>query len=186
MKMKRMTLLMLGLSTTLAAACTPPEEEEMDAVTMEGCEHAQNGPNTDITLTADATGAPNVDETHRAYVLATVEVDTDGNRGGTFTFESAMEGHYTFFQNHHFDIAVADSMDMAVDAHMIMHEVAMCSDDLAMFHVFELGVGTYTVDIGPTQMESVKVIIEMGLPGGEPGEHGEHGDDDMSGMDGGM
>jgi hypothetical protein len=159
------TYALLAFGAALALGCAPPEEEPMpDALNAEACEHAADGPFNDVTASADGSAAPFVSDAHTAHRIATVEIDPEGNRGGTVAFESTMATLHTFWLSAHVDLAFENSSEVEVPLASSVHEVAEC-DEIAMFHTVELGVGTFTIDVGPTQEESVTVLWEHGEPG---------------------
>jgi len=171
--MKILSLASASLSFFLAAACSPGEMD-MDAgptedeLNVEACEHMADGPFNEIAASADGMNLASMSAGHTTHRITTADIG-DGNKGGSVEFESVMEMNHTFWLNHHFDmkfIAADDSEAMLVKS---VHEVTEC-DEVAMFHTFMLSVGTYTVEVGPTQMDVLDITWEHGEPAGEDGD----------------
>lgn len=167
------------LPVLLALACAPPEEGGgPDPLNEEACEHTADGPFNDVTASADGAAAPDISAEHTGHRISTVDVGDD-NRGGAVAFESTEETDHTFWLSAHMDLAFTDGSGNEVAIEDSVHEVAEC-EDVAMFHVVELPVGSYTIDIGPTQEETVTIVWEHGVPGSDGGDHDDM--DDMEGM----
>jgi hypothetical protein len=165
--MKRMMLL---AALPLAFACTPPEENAdagPDPLNEEACEHMADGPFVDLDASADGTNLADMSDDHTAYRIATADIG-DGNRGGSVSFESSEETNHTFWLDSHFDLKFIGSDDSEAMIVKSVHAVDEC-EEVMMFHTVMLGVGTYTVEIGPTQSETVTLVWEHGEPAGEDG-----------------
>jgi hypothetical protein len=175
-------LLCLIPALALALACDPVVEEDempMAMVGEEACEHFVDGPFEDVTAGDMMMNAGDISAEHSAKRVATVETDMDGNRGGFVTYDSAMAGPTTFFMSHHFDIMGMDPSETMVMPDKSVHDVEAC-DEVMMFHVFEFEADTtYTLEIGPTQEETVTIVWQHGdAADGDSGQH-DHDDEEM-------
>lgn len=172
--MNRVGIACLALLT--AGAC------EMEApVGEEACGHFQDGPFEDFTATEGTADAPDISADHSAKRIATVVTDEDGNRGGHVRFTAASDGPVSFFMSHHFDMhAIAEGEDTLMPEKSV-HDVDAC-EEAAMFHVFHLTAGDWTIRIGPTQEETVTVVWQTGdAAEGDTGQH-DHDDHDQEEM----
>jgi hypothetical protein len=169
------TSVIIAFAVGALGACEPAEEQRVGA---EACEHFQDGPYNDVTATDMMMGAPDISGDHSAHRIDTVEVDTDGNRGGFVSFTPTMDGMMTFFLSHHFDIMGMNSADAMVMPDKSVHEVTAC-DEVAMFHVFDMTADEpYSLELGPTQEETLTIVWQHGDAGeGDTGQHDHDGED---------
>lgn len=166
------TILVLVAFASLAA-CDPAAPEQL--VGAEACEHFVNGPYDDVTAAETATDAPDISSDHGAHRVTTIVLDAIGNRGGVVLFEPASAGETSFFLSTHIDIAATSATDETVLPVKSVHDVDACAE-IAMLHVFDFAGGPYSLDLGPTQAETVTIVWQTGdAAEGDTGQH-EHMD----------
>jgi hypothetical protein len=148
------TLSLLGLLGLLACGGEPPEASP-DA---ESCEHLKEGPASGVTAAPSQTAedAPSVATDHRRYDITLVEVP--GGKGGVVKFASPEATEYRVFLSRDVPFKVSD------DAGPVAIEESVTSStecaEIKARHTFELGVGTYTFEFGPTAETEVGLVIE--------------------------
>lgn len=168
-KMKTTALMTLAL----ALGCAPgPDEHDEPSANDEACEHASEGPFLDVTAAGEGEDAPDVSAEHSAYNVETVPLDEDGNRGGRVSFASSEAGDYNLYLSLHANVTVTDSDGTEVALEDSVHEVAEC-DEVAMFHTVELGVGTYEIALGPTDAETLVLVVEEATHAEQDEDHDE-------------
>jgi FAD/FMN-containing dehydrogenase len=141
------------LSTALLVGCSG-EEETADT---EACEHLQNGPQSAVTATAAAAGAPAVSNDHKRYDITLVDVT--GGKGGSVSFASSEAAEYVFFLNADVPFKATDASGQTVAIEASATSSSECGD-IKGRHIVPLGVGTYTLSFGPTSATSVSLVIE--------------------------
>ncbi len=149
------TLSMLGLLSLMACGAEAPVESP-DA---EACEHLKEGPSSSVTAaqTGTADAAPAVAANHTRHDITLVDVQ--GAKGGAVKFSSAEATQYRVSLNKDVPFAVKDSAGAAVAIEETLTDSAECTE-LKARHTFELGVGTYTFEFGPTAETEVGMVIE--------------------------
>ena len=144
------TLSMLGLLSLMACGAEAPEESP----DVEACEHLKVGPATAVTAAqSPASGAPPaVAANHNRYDITLVDVT--GGKGGVVTFSSTKAGDYRVSLNKDVPFAIIDG---AIEE--TVKGSTECTE-LKARHTFELGVGTWTFEFGPTAETEVGLVIE--------------------------
>lgn len=133
------------------------EEEDLDA---EACEHLGDGPFVDHTATDDVATAPDVSAEHTAHVITLI--DFAGQSGGYVSFQAAEAGEYVFFTDQAVPLSIQSSAgsDVAIEESC---DPAACSASCALFagkHLVDLEVGTYYLELGPTDLAEVRLLHE--------------------------
>lgn len=132
----------------------------------EGCEHMGDGPFASITAQADAAGTlENAAVEHTRVDIALV--DYEGSKGGLVQFEAAEAGDFIFFLSDDVSLSVTDGAGVAKEAEVSTGESTLCPGVIAASHTFDLEVGTYTITVGPTELETVGLVYEVGEHGAE-------------------
>lgn len=130
---------------------------DLDAADGEGCEHLQEGPGVAITATATASGAPSVDEDHRRYDTALVDVT--GGKGGVVDFGASAAGLHVIFLSADVPLFINDATGAPVAIEDSATSSTACAD-IKGKHVVDLGVGTYHLILGPTTETEVSIVVE--------------------------
>ena len=150
--MKR--FIIAALTSTLAACGAPPKEESIDA---ESCEHLKEGPGVAVTASAAASGSPSVSEQHKRFDIALVDIT--GGKGGAVSYASSAEGDLIVFLSADVPLKVKNSAGADVAIEATATSVAECTEIKAR-HTIPVGVGTYTLNFGPTAATSVQLVAE--------------------------
>lgn len=166
--MRFLTIATAGAAALLAlAACdtdgdstgTADAGHEEHGLEEEACEHFEEGPFEDVTATADGTGAPDVSKGHTTYRIALVDVT--GGKGGSVSYAVAEAGELALFLTKDVPVAVTGPDGNALTAEATEKGSEAC-DAIGASHVFDVGVGTVTIAIGPTTEATVSAVIEAG------------------------
>jgi hypothetical protein len=139
-----------------------------DTPEAEACEHLADGPFEAITavenpLTPDP---PNAAIEHARVDISFVDISgstpntDDGSFGGTVAFEAVEAAEYLFF----FSAAVPLSVfDATAGVFIPLEEEVVGSDlcsEIAVTHTYDLEVGTYLLNFGPTDVSEVGMVHE--------------------------
>ena len=157
--MKKLLLSASLLSSLLLSSACGGDEEETENPDVEGCEHLQEGPATPVSATATGAAAPAVDDDHRRYDITLTDVA--GGKGGDVTFASGEAGDYVLFLDAAVPVSVLDGAGAQVPFESSSASSAQCTEIKAR-HVLELGVGTYTLRFGPSPLDAVGLVVELG------------------------
>lgn len=133
-----------------------PEE----SIEAEGCEHLAEGPASAVTAAdLETTTPPPVADDHKRYDLTLVA--GEGGNVGRVEFASDEAGEHSFFLNAAVPLVVksADGVAVTVDH---THSSSTICDEVQLWTIFTLGVGTYWLEIGPTEVTEVGLVIEAG------------------------
>lgn len=132
--------------------------ESGDDLLKEACEHMVEGPGESVTASADGvTDVPDVSTHHTRFDVALADVD--GGKGGFVSYAAEEEGDYVVFLSEDMSVGATDASGAEVLAVSSESGTAPC-DEVATAVTFELGVGTYTLELGPASATSVSVVIE--------------------------
>lgn len=150
-----MTKTLLPLLCLLPLMGCAGEGEETDLETA-FCEILANGPETSVTATDSADGAPEAFVEDAAVEIALLEVE--GQYEGFVSFTTDEAGSYAIGLSDDVPMEVldADGGSIAIDQSI---DGAACAD-LAVRHTVSLELGTYTLSFGPTDVDEVKVVAE--------------------------
>lgn len=155
--MKNMIIFLL---VAFAFACSDEDEatHEVEPPEAEACEHLQEGPAVAITAQAAADGTlERADEPHKRIDITLTDVDAQ--KGGYVAYEAADAGEYLFFLNASLTFKVMDAEGVEVPLENTVAGSDLCSD-IVVTHTIDLGVGTYTLMFGPTDLTSVSLVAE--------------------------
>lgn len=147
--------------TLSAALCLLPllacagEGEETDLETA-FCDILANGPETSVTATESADGAPEAFVEDSAVEIALVAGDPDFSGYVSFTTDEA--GSYAMGLSDDVPVEVMDSEGATISLEQSI-DGAACAD-LAVRHTVSLELGTYTLYFGPTDVDEVKLVAE--------------------------
>jgi hypothetical protein len=139
----------------LAAACG---DDHHDHVTPaeDACEHMIGGPSIALTAVDDtAADPPDMDESHHRYDVTLVALAADN--GGYVDLVSDEAGEIHLFLGAGVPIKVWDDQGTEVPAESTQATVDECAE-VAVGHTYDVGVGTYTVEIGPTADTSLAIV----------------------------
>lgn len=137
--------------TPSASSETIPEAD------LEACEHLNNGPSVAVTANASASLAPEVSESHKRYDIALIS--DNAQYSGKVRYNSKEEAHYVFFFNQDVTLEVRDSENALVEPEAVASFSAACGTVKARYEV-PLGVGLYTLHLGPTAASTVSLVVE--------------------------
>lgn len=164
---RRFSLLTIALSVTLCvAACADDhdhdhahEEGETHSAVEEACEHVVSGPFVDVEAADTADAAPSATHEHSA-VNVTLPADPDDSamQMGYVTFEADEAADFAFFLSADVAFAILDASGNEVEIEET-EAVSEC-DEVAVEHVAELEIGTYTLLLGPTTETLVSLVVE--------------------------
>lgn len=147
-------------STLLAvAACGGTEEPETHGVEEELCEHLTSGPFQPITAATSTTGTvPSAKYEHTA-----VQIDlVDG--AGFVSYAADEAADYVIGMSEDVPLTIWQS-GAEVEIEMTERGSEQC-EKLKVTHTVELSVGTATLQLGPSSVDRVEIVVEEG------GEHG--------------
>lgn len=147
------TLLVIGASLGLLGC-----GEEVDHLLAEGCEHMEEGPEVAVTAGLDALSAPDVSAGHTRFDITLQSVD--GGMGGSVSYASGEEGDYVFYLSQDVSLTVADTNGVEVPLEASENPGEVCTF-IVTYHTVELGLGTYTLTLGPTTATSVSLEAEL-------------------------
>lgn len=165
----------LGIALALAlgfslSACSDEHDHEdnnhahntnNESPEAEACEHMEEGPFQDVTAAEDSTGTlSNIAVPHTRVDVALAGEGAD--RGGVVSFEASEAGEYTFYLSTDVDFVLADSNAMTLSPEASGGAVSLCATAILATHTFDLQVGTYTITMGPADLETLSVIFEAG------------------------
>jgi hypothetical protein len=160
--MQRLRLLpALGIAALLSPGCHDHDHDHDhgDGVAEELCFHMENGPSSAVSLPALEAGTQgDVSMEHTRFDITLLP--SEAVFTGTVEFQAADEGEYAFALDRAVDFAIFDGSQRRLDAENETIDTSMCADDIATVYVYELAVGTYTLSFGPTDSESVRIVIE--------------------------
>jgi hypothetical protein len=126
----------------------------------EACEHISDGPFVQHLAAETVADAPDVSAEHTAHDVVLVELD--GVNGGFVSFQAPAAGEYVFF----LDQDVPLSIQSSAGADVLVEErcdPAACSPTCALVRgrlLVDLAVGTYYLELGPTDLPSVHLLHE--------------------------
>lgn len=149
-------------------------DDDHGSTEEEFCEHLENGPAEAKTATLDVTTPPALDEDHIRYDITFVDIaDGDGNSlgfGGFVTHASGEERELAvgLSADVPFRIFAPDGTELVAEMTETGSEVCTA---LAKQYVYDVGVGTYTFDFGPSPATEVRMVFEF------LGEHDGHDHD---------
>lgn len=153
-------LLIAGLMTG-AVACGDDHDHDDDhnhegehgEPDEEACEHLANGPEVAVTATADAAGAPSVEDNHTRYDVALTAT------GGNVSFAADEAGEFYIFVNKEVTLTVLKADGTQLNPESTVTDPGTCSE-LKAYSVFDFELATYTLQFGPAEGNSVSVVIE--------------------------
>lgn len=133
------------------AACTTAEEDPAE----HACEHAVEA-GTAITAAIDGSVGPDVSTTHTRYDVTLGAVE--GGNGGTVSLSADEVIHLLLFVGSDVPLVLKDASGNEVVAEA-SEAVTACSE-LAVMYEYPLGIGEYTITLGPTTETSVLLLTE--------------------------
>lgn len=155
-------LLILGLVACSDENETPNGENNPNPdMETEVCMHMEGGPYKAVTAAEDSTDTlANIAIPH---TRVDVELAGEGpNRGGSVSFEATSEAEYVFFLSHDVGFVLADSNAMALTPEASTGPSKKCPTAILASHTFDLQVGTYTITMGPADLETLGILFEAG------------------------
>lgn len=129
---------------------------------VEACEHLKEGPSVAVaaTTTAGAT-APAIASDHKRYDLTLPVTASPGSFLGHVTFAAPAAGDFIVFTSAAIPVKVTTAAGADVAPESTASSITECTEVKGR-HVFELGVGTHYVALGPATNNSVSVVVEPG------------------------
>lgn len=139
----------------LAAACGEDHHEHVTPA-EDACEHMIDGPGIAVTAVDDpAADPPDLDESHHRYDVTLVALAADN--GGYVDLVSDEAGEIHLFLGAGVPVTLWDDQGAEVPAESTQSTVAECTE-VAVGHTFDLGVGTYPLEIGPTADPTLAIV----------------------------
>jgi hypothetical protein len=135
---------------------------------LEACEHLNEGPAAAIAATLTAQDAPDVSEGHKRFDVTLVAQNEQFT--GHVLYNSKEEADYILFFDQDVKLEVKDAENVVVDIENSASSSVACGTVKARY-VVPLGVGLYTLQLGPTAASTVSLVIEESA-------HEEHGHDE--------
>lgn len=127
------------------------------AIDTEGCEHLAKGPAEAVTAAPSAApSAPVVTSEHKRYDLTLGAFGAQ--QGGVVRFNSPAASDFVVFFGQDVPLKVTDATGQEVPV-TVTHGSLQCSDIVARY-AMKLDVGVYYLQVGPTDLKSVSVVIE--------------------------
>lgn len=157
-------LVLAALLAALPLACGEEEAREEESPDAEACEHFAGTAVKAVTAAPAREQAPAAASDHHRYAITLTDVE--GGKGGFVSFASEAAGDVVFF----LDAAVPARLVDSTGAQLAFEESATSSTECSAIkgrHVAELAVGTVWLELGPTEISSVNLIVE-----GAAHEHG--------------
>ncbi len=125
----------------------------------EACEHMADGPFESVTATTDAASGPSIAVEHSRVDVTLVD-DGNGMFTGFVTFPAGEEAEFAFFLSADVPFTITDSGGTEVAAEETNGPLDACATDVLASMVYDLEVGTYTIEIGPTSETEVGIVHE--------------------------
>ena len=166
-------LLALALALSLTGGCAPLGVEstgqDQDDADAEACEHLSSGPFAHHLAGTDRATAPDLSASHTAHRIDLIPSD-DGYQGQV-SIAVRDAGDQRIYLDTRADVVVRDGDGVAASAEERCQPAA-CSDSCAIIAdrlVYELGVGTYSLQLGPTTTPTITLVSEASA------SHHDHG-----------
>ncbi len=153
-----------GTPTPTPSASAPA----IPAADLEACEHLNEGPASAVTATLALQDAPDVSEGHKRYDIGLVAENEQYT--GHVLYNSKEEADYVLFFNRDVTLEVKDAENIVVDIENSASSSVACGTVKARY-VVPLGVGLYSLKLGPTAASTVSLVIEEAA-------HDDHGHDE--------
>lgn len=137
---------------------------EEDPSAAEACGHLENGPIVPVATAVDPLAAPPIAADHVRYDLALVDLG-DGNFGGAVSFEAPAAGDYVLFLDTNVGVVVEGPGGALVVVHDTHVGSAHCPTTIAVSHRIPMTAGRHTLDFGPDDVSSVRLVLEPSQAG---------------------
>jgi hypothetical protein len=149
----------LFITLAFLAACGKEDPDHQEpSLEEELCEHLQDGPPKAITATPTATGAPDGTADHTRIDVTLVALTA--MNGGTVTYAASAAGDYAIALSKNVPLVIKKASDGSAVAFEESSGQSTSCPELAAMHRFELAIGTYTLELGPTAETSVSFVVE--------------------------
>lgn len=146
-----------GAGTPQPTPTASASSEPIPEADLEACEHLNNGPSVAVNASATAADAPQVSEGHKRYDIALIS--DNAQYSGKVLYNSKEEADYVFFFDQDVTLEVRDAADAVVEIEATASFSAACSTVKARYEI-PLGVGLYTLHLGPTAASTVSLVVE--------------------------
>ena len=146
-----------GASNPNPSPSASSSTEPIPAADLEACEHMNDGPSVAVTASQSAQDAPQVSEGHKRYDIALLA--DHAQHSGKVLYNSKEEADYVFFFDQDVKLEVHDAADAIVEIEAIASFSSACGTVKARYEV-PLGVGLYTLHLGPTAASTVSLVVE--------------------------
>ncbi len=134
-----------------ASTVTLPEAD------VEACEHMSEGPAIAVTAVADNATPPDVSEGHKRYDIGLVA--DNAQYAGKVLYNSSEETDYVLFFDQDVSLDVRNADNQSVEIEASASSSVACGTIKARY-VVPLGVGPFTLNLGPTAAATVSLVIE--------------------------
>lgn len=125
----------------------------------DACEHLEGGPIRAVTAGADASAAVALTDEHTRY-------DMTLSGPGFASYASAQDAEYYFYFDSAVTLTVRDGAGTVVAAEMQATSDADCALVKSVY-VFDLGIGSYTLEVAPGGSETLVQLVFFEAAGHE-------------------
>lgn len=150
-------ILSFSVLLLLTACGEPPPSGDAEA-----CEHLADGPSVAVTAAASGEGGA-ISDDHRRYDITLPA--TTGGFGGRVHFAAEEAGDFVFFFNRTVSAAYRAATDGAATAVEDRQTSGLSCAEIGQRDVVPLAVGTWVLDIGPTDSAELSVVVENAAEG---------------------
>lgn len=135
----------------LGVGCDHDHDHEEEKPGADACEHLEGGPIRAVTAGADAASAVALTDEHTRY-------DITMAGAGFVSLASAEDAEVYFYFDSPVTLTVRDGSGTVVPAEMQATSDADCALVKAMY-VFDLGIGTYTLEVEPAASDTLVQLV---------------------------
>ncbi len=138
-------------ASVLGGGCDDGHEHTDEAPGADACEHLEGGPIMAVTAGADAANAVALTDEHTRY-----DITVAGT--GFVSLASAEDAEVYFYSDSPVTLTVRDGSGTVVPAEMQATSDADCALVKSMY-VFDLGIGTYTLEVEPDGADTLVQLV---------------------------
>ena len=123
-----------------------------------GCKHFTDGPAKAFTLPNSPVDPPDLSLLHHRHDL-TLSQTKDGKRGGRGIWKNSEAGDAVLMLSADVALVVSDSAGAEVKPERTLTKPSGCAA-VAVAHAYDLGIGTYTWKLGPTDASTLQLVFQ--------------------------
>jgi hypothetical protein len=132
----------------------------VESAEAEACEHLAEGPAAAVAAVSPGTaGAPSVSDDHKRYDITLSAADNAAT--GVVEFASEAAGEHSFFFNAEVGLQITGPDGTVLTADHAHTSSTLCTD-IKLWAVYDLDVGTYTLQLTTAEPVTVGLVIEAG------------------------